>query len=160
MTAATTASQLLEAELIGEREVIEKDRERPHPAGTAARGRAGRSSEAEGAKETDLQARQRAAEKDLCAIREEYEQELDLLQRTFDEFRDLFPRKIIEDEMLWRELSDRYGEYFEGGMGADAIKSLLDRIDLDEEGDKLGRRSIRRRVSGPCRPASRRPSSA
>ena len=24
--------------------------------------------------------------------------------------------------MLWRELRDRYGEYFEGGMGADAIK--------------------------------------
>ena len=39
--------------------------------------------------------------------------------------------------MLWRELRDRYGDYFEGGMGADAIKSLLDRIDLDEEEVKL-----------------------
>ena len=39
--------------------------------------------------------------------------------------------------MLWRELKERYGEYFEGGMGADAIKSLLDRIDLDEEEIKL-----------------------
>ena len=64
-------------------------------------------------------------------------QELDILQRAFDEFRDLFARKIIEDEMLWRELKDRYGEYFEGGMGADAIKSLIDRIDLDEEEVKL-----------------------
>ena len=39
--------------------------------------------------------------------------------------------------MLWRELHDRYGEYFEGGMGADAIAQLIDRIDLDEEEVKL-----------------------
>ena len=60
-----------------------------------------------------------------------------MLQRAFDEFKDLFPRKIIEDEMLWRELEDRYGEYFEGGMGADAIKQLIDKLDLDEEEVKL-----------------------
>ena len=60
-----------------------------------------------------------------------------MLQRAFDEFKDLFPRKIIEDEMLWRELEDRYGEYFEGGMGADAIKQLIDQLDLDEEEVKL-----------------------
>src|SRR5207244_12099511 len=59
------------------------------------------------------------------------------IQSAFNEFCDLFPRKIIEDELLWRELKDRYGEYFEGGMGADAIKSLIDRIDLDEEEIKL-----------------------
>jgi DNA-directed RNA polymerase subunit beta' len=127
----------LEAELIVEREEIEKAREnalaRRHEQLEAELAEL----EGDGAKETDLRARQRAAEKDLAAIREEYEAELDLLQRTFDEFRDLFPRKIIEDEMLWRELADRYGEYFEGGMGADAIKSLLDRIDLDEEELKL-----------------------
>ena len=39
--------------------------------------------------------------------------------------------------MLWRELRDRYGEYFEGGMGADALKQLIDRLDLDEEEIKL-----------------------
>src|SRR3546814_15047745 len=50
---------------------------------------------------------------------------------------DLFPRKILEDEMLWRELKDRYGEYFEGGMGADALKSLINRLDLDIEEEKL-----------------------
>ena len=31
----------------------------------------------------------------------------------------------------------RYEEYFEGGMGADAILNLLDRIDLDDEERKL-----------------------
>ena len=42
--------------------------------------------------------------------------------------------------MLWRELRDRYGDYFEGGTGADAIKSLIDRIDFDEEEIKLRER--------------------
>ncbi|MDQ3293630.1 MAG: DNA-directed RNA polymerase subunit beta', partial [Actinomycetota bacterium] len=127
----------LEAELLGERDAIEKDREnalaRRHELleGELAE------LEGQGAKESDLRARQKAADKDLTAIREEYDAELDLLKRTFDEFRDLFARKIIEDEMLWRELRERYGEYFEGGMGADAIKSLLDRIDLDQEEVKL-----------------------
>ena len=72
-----------------------------------------------------------------AAIREQYEAELDMLGRVCDEFLDLFARKILEDEMLWRELKDRYGEYFEGGMGADAIKSLIGRLDLDEEEQKL-----------------------
>ena len=127
----------LEAELIGEKEAIDKERELELARRQEELEKELEALEAEGAKETDLRARQRAAEKDLVAIRERYEAETDLLQRAFDEFRDLFPRKIIEDELLWRELKDRYGEYFEGGMGADAIKSLIDRIDLDEEEIKL-----------------------
>jgi DNA-directed RNA polymerase subunit beta' len=127
----------LEAELLGEREAIEKDRENAIARRFEALEGELAELEKEGAKDADLRARQRAAEKDVAAIREEYDAELDLLNRTWDEFRDLFPRKIIDDEMLWRELKERYGEYFEGGMGADAIKSLLDRIDLDEEEIKL-----------------------
>ena len=44
---------------------------------------------------------------------------------------------IIEDEVLYREMEFRYGEYFEGGMGADAILNLIDRMDLDEEEVKM-----------------------
>ena len=69
--------------------------------------------------------------------RERYDVELDLVKRTFDEFKDLHSRKIIDDEILWRELRDKYGDYFEGGTGADAIKQLIDRIDFDEEEIKL-----------------------
>src|SRR5690242_16236078 len=127
----------LEAELIGEKEAIDKERELELARRQEELEKELEALEAEGAKEADLRARQRAAEKDLVAIRERYEAETDLLQRAFDEFRDLFPRKIIEDELLWRELKDRYGEYFEGGMGADAIKQLIDRIDLDDEEVKL-----------------------
>jgi DNA-directed RNA polymerase subunit beta' len=85
----------------------------------------------------DTKKLRRDADKDIEALRERYEVELDLVKRTFDEFRDLHPRKILDDEILWRELRDKYGDYFEGGTGADAIKQLIDRIDFDEEEIKL-----------------------
>ena len=88
-----------------------------------------------------------AAEKEIANIRERYEMELDLLARTWDEFRSLHSRLIIDDELLWRELRDRYGDYFEGGTGADAIKSLIDRIDFDVEEEKL-RDAIDHNASG------------
>ena len=90
--------------------------------------------EAEGG---DTKKLRRDADKDIEALRERYEIELDLVARTWDEFRDLHSRKIVDDEMLWRELRDKYGDYFEGGTGADAIKQLIDRIDFDEEEIKL-----------------------
>jgi DNA-directed RNA polymerase subunit beta' len=93
--------------------------------------------EAEGAKDSDVKNRQKAVERDVAMIRERGEQELELLQRTWDEFRSLHSRKIIDDELLWRELRDRYSDYFEGGMGAEAIKALIARIDFDEEEIKL-----------------------
>ncbi len=93
--------------------------------------------EKDGAKDTELKARQRLVDKEITSIRERADAELDLARRSFDEFRDLFPRKIIEDELLWRELKIRYDDYFEGGMGAEAISRLIDRIDLDEEEVKL-----------------------
>ena len=69
--------------------------------------------------------------------REQYEMEIDVLDRAWDEFKELFPRKILEDELLWREMADRFGDYFEGGMGADAIAQLIERIDFDDEEIKL-----------------------
>ena len=93
--------------------------------------------ESEGAKDSEVKARQRQVDKELGAIRERADAELDLVKRTFDEFRNLHSRKIIEDELLWRELKDRYGDYFRGGMGAEAIASLIGEIDFDEEEIKL-----------------------
>ena len=95
------------------------------------------SMEAEGAKDSEVKARQKAGEKEIAAIRERADAELELVKRAFDEFRDLHSRKIIEDELLWRELKDRYGDYFRGGMGAEAIAQLIDEIDLDDEEIKL-----------------------
>ncbi|HZD66640.1 MAG TPA: DNA-directed RNA polymerase subunit beta', partial [Acidimicrobiales bacterium] len=93
--------------------------------------------EADGAKESELKALQRAADREIAQLREQAQSEADMAKRAFDELRDLYPRKIIEDELLWRELADRYGDYFTGGMGAEAISSLIERIDLDAEEAKL-----------------------
>ena len=93
--------------------------------------------EADGAKESELKARQRQVDKELGAIRDRADAEIELTKRTFDEFRALHARKIIEDESLWRELKDRYSDYFRGGMGAEAIASLINEIDFDEEEVKL-----------------------
>ncbi|MCU1378662.1 MAG: rpoC [Acidimicrobiales bacterium] len=127
----------LEAEVLAEREAIEKDRELELARRMEDLEGEIAGLEKEGAKDADLKARQKQADKDLAMIRERYELELDVLTRAFDEFKSLFSRQIIEDEMLWRELEDRYGEYFEGGMGADAIKSLINELDLDVEEVKL-----------------------
>ena len=42
------------------------------------------------------------------------------------------PKQLVDDERVWRELVDRYHEYFAGGMGAEAVKDLVSRLDLDE----------------------------
>src|SRR5688572_20906601 len=123
----------IEAEMLAEREAIEKERELEIAERYEELESELGALENEGAKDSELKARQKQAEKDVAIIREQYEGELDLLQRSFDELKELHTRKIIEDEMLWRELTDRYGDYFEGGMGADALSRLIDRIDFDEE---------------------------
>ncbi|MHB8437808.1 MAG: DNA-directed RNA polymerase subunit beta' [Acidimicrobiales bacterium] len=93
--------------------------------------------EAGGAKDAEIKARQRLSEKEITSVRDRADADIELAKRSFDEFRDLFPRKIIEDELLWRELKIRYDDYFEGGMGAESISRLIDRIDLDVEEVKL-----------------------
>jgi DNA-directed RNA polymerase subunit beta' len=93
--------------------------------------------EAGGAKDSELKARQKVADKELALIRDRAQDQIDLARRAFDEFKDLFARKIIEDEVVWRQLKDRYSEYFRGGMGADAIAQLISEIDFDSEEIKL-----------------------
>jgi DNA-directed RNA polymerase subunit beta' len=93
--------------------------------------------EAQGARESEVRQRQRALEREIAQLRERYTQRADLVRRAFDEFRELYPRQIIEDELLWRELRVRYGSYFDGGMGAEAIADLIHRIDFDAELAKL-----------------------
>ena len=124
----------LEAEYLEERRAIEKELELEIDRRFKELESEAEALEAEGGDTKKLRTQ---SDKDVAALRERYEVELDLVARTFDEFKDLHPRKIIDDEILWRELRDKYGDYFEGGTGADAIKSLIDRIDFDEEEIKL-----------------------
>ena len=127
----------LEHELVEERTAIEEERDRELDRRQEDLEAELAEMESEGSRDADLRSRQRAAEKDLLFIREQYESELDVLNRAWDEFTGLFSRQIIDDDLLWRELADRWGDYFEGGMGADALAQLIDRIDFDDEEVKL-----------------------
>jgi DNA-directed RNA polymerase subunit beta' len=91
----------------------------------------------EGARDSEVRARRRQLEKLIEQTKERYEAEIQLARRAFDAFKELYQRQVIEDEMVWRELKIRYGEYFEGGMGAEAVRKLIDEIDLDEEERRL-----------------------
>src|SRR5215204_2619921 len=126
--------QNLENEYLEESDAIEKEKELAIDRRFKELEEEAEKAEKEGG---DTRKLRRDADRDVEALRERYDIELDLVARTWDEFKDLHSRKIIEDEMLWRELRDKYGDYFEGGTGADAIKQLIDRIDFDEEERKL-----------------------
>jgi DNA-directed RNA polymerase subunit beta' len=145
----------LEAEYLAERDFLEQERERKLAEVHEELEREVAELEDQGAKDSELRARQRVAEKRLTDVREEYDGYIDLLTRGWDAFKELFPRKIIDDETLWREITDRYSEYFDGGMGADAIKRLIDRIDLDVEEQKL-RQLIEPHTEGRVLSAQRR----
>ena len=49
------------------------------------------------------------------------------------------PKQVVNDETLFRELKERFGspygwgEYFRGGMGAEAVRDLLEQVDLEAE---------------------------
>jgi DNA-directed RNA polymerase subunit beta' len=85
------------------------------------------------AKLKDIEARAAELETDGAKESELRAEERELAKQAFDTFEGMHSRQIIEDEVLYREMEFRYGEYFEGGMGADAILQLIDRMDLDEE---------------------------
>jgi DNA-directed RNA polymerase subunit beta' len=127
----------LEAELASEIAEFERHRDLDAEARLSALEQELAQLEASGAKDSEIRARQRATERDVTAIRDTAANQISLAKRAFDELAGLHARKIIEDEMLWRELKIRYADYFEGGMGAEAISKLIARIDLDDEERKL-----------------------
>ena len=75
-------------------------------------------------------------------LRDRAQREIDRLEEVLDTFRKLEVKQLIADEGLYRELRDRFGEYFEGGMGAAALQKLLADFDLDAEAVSL-RETIR-----------------
>jgi DNA-directed RNA polymerase subunit beta' len=62
---------------------------------------------------------------------------IERLERVWKIFQTMKPKDVINDEADFRELKDRFGspfgwgEYFRGGMGAEAVRDLLEQIDLE-----------------------------
>ena len=52
-------------------------------------------------------------------------------------FKNLSVKQLVPTTSVYRELRERFGDYFDGGMGAEAIKHLLQDLDLEEEAESL-----------------------
>src|ERR1700748_3682829 len=61
------------------------------------------------------------------------------MQEVWKIFTEMKPKDVINDETVFRELKDRFGspfgwgEYFRGGMGAEAVRDLLEQVDLEAD---------------------------
>src|SRR6187200_3164713 len=98
--------------------------------------------EAEGAKSDVRRKVKEGGEREMRQLRDRAQRELDRLDEILDTFRKLEPKTLIADEMLYRELRDRYGDKFTGGMGAESIQKLIENFDIPGEAEIL-RETIR-----------------
>ena len=93
--------------------------------------------EAEGAKSDQKRKVKESAEREMAQLRRRADGEIERLDRVFDRFRNLKIQDLEGDELLYREMRDRYGRYFNGGMGAAAIQKRLETFDLEAEAELL-----------------------
>ena len=84
----------------------------------------------------------KAREREMKQLRDRAQREIDRLDEVWSRFRNLKVQDLEGDELLYREMRDRFGKYFTGGMGAAAIQARLETFDLDAEAEKL-RETIR-----------------
>ncbi|MEV5746524.1 DNA-directed RNA polymerase subunit beta' [Actinoallomurus sp. NPDC052308] len=98
--------------------------------------------EAAGAKGDQRRKVREGAEREMKQLRDRAQRELDRLDEVWSRFRNLKVQDLEGDELLYREMRDRFGRYFEGGMGAAAIQKRLENFDLDAESERL-RETIR-----------------
>ncbi|HEY2716967.1 MAG TPA: DNA-directed RNA polymerase subunit beta', partial [Solirubrobacterales bacterium] len=65
------------------------------------------------------------------------------MQEVWKIFTEMKPKDVINDETVFRELKDRFGspfgwgEYFRGGMGAEAVRDLLEQVNLESDCEEL-----------------------
>ena len=93
--------------------------------------------EAEGAKSDVRRKVREGGEREQRQIRDRAQRQIDRLDEVLDTFRKLKVRDLIIDEVLYRELEDRFGDYFHGGMGAEALKQIISDFDIDAETEIL-----------------------
>jgi len=88
-------------------------------------------------------------EKEIKSLEEKARRRIEELRRVFEEFKALEYKQLISDEVLFREMRERYGDYFRGGMGAEAVQEMLANVDLEKEAAEL--REIIRNSKGQKR---------
>ena len=71
------------------------------------------------------------------------EEAIERMQEVWKIFTEMKPKDVVNDETVFRELKDRFGspfgwgEYFRGGMGAEAVRDLLEQVDLEAECEEM-----------------------
>src|SRR3982074_1622576 len=85
----------------------------------------------------------KAFDADIADPEAHIEDAAERMRNVWELFKTMEPKQIEHDETTFRELKERFGssygfgEYFRGGMGAEAIRDLLQQVDLDAERAEL-----------------------
>ena len=87
--------------------------------------------------EPEIQLRQKEVEKEIKSKKVKSDAEIKVIEEAFSTLKTLKPKTLIENDTLWREMIDKYDEYFTGGMGAEAVRELVQEVDLKSEMEKL-----------------------
>jgi len=98
--------------------------------------------EAAGAKGDARRKVRESSDRECRQIRDRAGREIDRIEEVWNSFKSLKVQNLEGDELLYREMRDRFGKYFRGGMGAQAIQERLASFDLDAEALSL-RETIR-----------------
>ncbi|MCU6479263.1 DNA-directed RNA polymerase subunit beta' [Arthrobacter sp. A2-55] len=93
--------------------------------------------EGEGAKAAEKKKARDSADRQMANVRKRADADIDRLEQVWDRFKGLKVADLEGDEALYRELRDRYGMFFEGSMGAEAIKKRLETFDMAGEAEIL-----------------------
>ncbi len=93
--------------------------------------------EAEGAKADQKRKVKDGAEREMAQIRKRSEAEIARLDEVWDTFKSLKVQDLMGDEVLYREMKNWFGKYFEGHMGATAIQKRLESFDIEAEVESL-----------------------
>ncbi|MCU1420131.1 MAG: DNA-directed polymerase subunit beta [Mycetocola sp.] len=93
--------------------------------------------EAEGAKADQKRRTKDGAEKEMGQARKSFDEQIAHLERVWDDFRSLKVGDLKPEDAVFHELQDRFGIYFDGYMGAEAIQKRLQAFDLAAESESL-----------------------
>ena len=93
--------------------------------------------EAEGAKADQRRKVRDGAEREVRQRRDRAQREIDRLDEVWSRFKNLKVQDLEGDEVLYRDMRYRFGKYFEGYMGAEAIQKRLESFDLEAEAASL-----------------------
>ncbi|MDU1685090.1 MAG: DNA-directed RNA polymerase subunit beta', partial [Varibaculum cambriense] len=115
-------SERFEAQIMARQEKLEKD--------LAAL-------EAKDAKNAEKEKVRKAADKEVTQMRRKLDRELTRRDEVFTRFKELQVGDLEGDERLYRDLEMRYGIYFKGDKGAQAVQKRLQDFDLEAEAEKL-----------------------